>query len=74
MNLILQICIKNIKYLELDDSGRRLRYTIHKATDLLKDSKKNSKEIHEEVLNVMKKHHHFRKNLYSYRSEAVVHY
>ncbi|WP_299439408.1 hypothetical protein [uncultured Aquimarina sp.] len=62
------------QFLELDDSGRKLSQTISKASDLLKDSVKLSKEIGDEVFRVMKKYHKFQKNLSSYRSEAVVHH
>ncbi|WP_298539269.1 hypothetical protein [uncultured Aquimarina sp.] len=62
------------QFLELDDSGRRLKQTISKTADLLKDSVKVSKEIGDEVFSAMKKYHSFQKNMYTYRSEAVVHH
>jgi len=62
------------QFLELNDNGRNLLQTINKASDLLKDSVKFSKEVGDEIFRVMKKYHRFQKNLSSYRSEAVVHH
>ncbi len=62
------------QFLELDDNGRRLKQKISKAADLLKNSVKFTKEIADEVFGVMNRYHKFQKNLYSYRSKAVVHH
>ncbi|MFD2562052.1 hypothetical protein [Aquimarina rubra] len=62
------------EFLELDDSGRRLKKTIGKASELLKDSVQFTKEIGDEIFGVMKRYHKFQKNLSIYMSEAIVHH
>ncbi|WP_378174602.1 hypothetical protein [Aquimarina sp. SS2-1] len=62
------------EFLELDDNGRRLKHTIHKAIELLKGPIRFSKEIGDEIYDVMKRYHKFQKNLYAYMSEAIVHH
>ncbi|MDH7446605.1 hypothetical protein [Aquimarina sp. 2201CG14-23] len=62
------------QYLELDNSGRKLKYTINRASDMIKDSMKFPKDIGDEIVGVMKKYRMFQKKLYSYRSEAIAHH
>ncbi|SEK34341.1 hypothetical protein SAMN04487910_0302 [Aquimarina amphilecti] len=62
------------QFLELDFNGRKLSQTINNAFDLLKNSVQFSKEIGDEVFEVIKKYHQFQKKVSSYRSEAIVHH
>ncbi|MHA7057150.1 hypothetical protein ACWGOQ_0008030 [Aquimarina sp. M1] len=62
------------EFLELDESGHRLKHAIIKILEVLKGSVRFSKEIGEETFGVMKKYHTFQKNISTYMSEAIIHH